>query len=254
MIVFHADLDNTLIYSYKHDIGRETHCVERYEGRDISFMTAASYRMLQQVAQHCLLVPTTTRTMEQYQRIDLGIPRPAYALVCNGGILLENGVVNEAWYQASLAMIQEAQEALAQAVTILEQDGDVCFAVRNIHDLFIFTKSNAPAATMARLQHALHTQPVDILQNGCKIYVVPKKLQKGIAVQRFRQKLHVEKVIAAGDSVFDISMLQAADIAFAPHTLQASLQQERHIIFAAEQELFSDCLLKHLHAYLHLPA
>ena len=49
MLIFHADLDNTLIYSYKHDIGSDTVGVERYQGRVISYMTGSSYEMLDQI-------------------------------------------------------------------------------------------------------------------------------------------------------------------------------------------------------------
>ncbi|MBD5137695.1 MAG: hypothetical protein HDT39_17440 [Lachnospiraceae bacterium] len=38
--------------------------------------------------------------------------------------------------------------------------------------------------------------------NGVKAYVVPKKLSKGTALKRFREKVCGDKVIAAGDSEF----------------------------------------------------
>ena len=40
MAIFFTDLDNTLIYSYRRDIGRDKVCVELYQGREISFVTA----------------------------------------------------------------------------------------------------------------------------------------------------------------------------------------------------------------------
>jgi hypothetical protein len=70
MLIFHADLDNTLIYSYKHDIGSDTVGVERYQGRVISYMTGSSYEMLDQIRKRVLFVPVTTRTVEQYERIE----------------------------------------------------------------------------------------------------------------------------------------------------------------------------------------
>lgn len=76
MIVFHTDLDNTLIYSYKRDIGRDKRCVEIYQGREISFVTQETNRLLHKLSEwkeQVLIVPTTTRTTEQYARIDLGV-------------------------------------------------------------------------------------------------------------------------------------------------------------------------------------
>lgn len=90
-MVFHSDLDNTMIYSYKHDIGNEKRCVEIYQGREISYVTDRTHELLRQVQDRVLFVPTTTRTTEQYRRIDLGIGPVRYALTCNGGVLLVDG-------------------------------------------------------------------------------------------------------------------------------------------------------------------
>lgn len=101
MKVIHLDLDNTLIYSCRHDIGEQRINVELYQGREISYMTAVSHRLLRQIKQECLIVPTTTRTKEQYDRIDLRAGAFEYALICNGGLLLVNGKSDPAWYAAS---------------------------------------------------------------------------------------------------------------------------------------------------------
>ena len=100
-IVFHTDLDNTLIYSYKHELGADKRCVEVYHGREISFITAETERLLQQIKareNQIVMIPTTTRTTEQYHRIQLGIGELPYALVCNGGVLLVRGREDEDWY------------------------------------------------------------------------------------------------------------------------------------------------------------
>lgn len=41
-----------------------------------------------------MILPTTTRSIEQYKRINLGVGMDRYALVCNGGILLDNKLVD----------------------------------------------------------------------------------------------------------------------------------------------------------------
>ncbi len=64
MVVFHSDLDNTLIYSYKHDIGSDKKCVEVYQNREVSFMTKKSFDLLKAVKEKVVFVPTTTRTQE----------------------------------------------------------------------------------------------------------------------------------------------------------------------------------------------
>ena len=116
MILFFADMDNTLIYSHKRDIGSDKIGVEFYPEKNqmISYMTKTSWKLLQKVAHKLLFIPTTTRTIEQYQRINLGFV-PLYALVCNGGILLENGQENMRWYADSRELAAPAKKEIERA-------------------------------------------------------------------------------------------------------------------------------------------
>ena len=67
-IVFHMDLDNTIIYTEKHMLNADKQCVERYEGREFSFVTPKTYELLQKITKQVIMVPTTTRTIQQYNR------------------------------------------------------------------------------------------------------------------------------------------------------------------------------------------
>ena len=44
MKILCTDLDNTIIYSYKHDIGNEKMNVELYKEREISFITKRTFK------------------------------------------------------------------------------------------------------------------------------------------------------------------------------------------------------------------
>lgn len=218
MIIFHCDLDNTLIYSYKRDIGAHKTCVEMYQQREISYMTHQAMELLSKLREKVLLVPTTTRTAQQYHRIDLGY-KPPYALVCNGGVLLHEGAVVEDWYAQSLALVAEARPAMLTGMELLQQDQNRSFELRWIEHLFVFTKSDKPEETVAYLREKLPGETVEVLQNGTKIYIVPRALSKGVAVERFRRRMNPQVVFAAGDSEFDIPMLCASDYAYAPCAL-----------------------------------
>lgn len=246
MVVFHSDLDNTLIYSYKHDIGSDKKCVEVYQGREVSFMTKKSYDLLKAVKEKVVFVPTTTRTQEQYERIDLGIGIPRLALVCNGGVLLADGREDRKWYEESLNLIMDCGSELEKSELYLETDKFRSFEVRNIRGLFVFTKSDEPERTMAGLKDILNLSLVDVFRNGVKVYVVPKMLSKGMAVQRLGKRLEAELVIAAGDSEFDISMLHMADIGIAPPELGISSWEGSRILRAEERGIYSDWLLEYM--------
>ncbi|MDE6015977.1 MAG: HAD hydrolase family protein [Acetatifactor sp.] len=240
MTVLHIDLDNTLIYSYRHDIGNAKINVEIYQGREISFLTKTTHENLKKIKERILIVPTSTRSIEQYNRINLQIGDISHALVCNGGVLLADGKKEPLWYQTSLKLIQESLPALDTARRFLEKDVRRKFELRFIEELFLFTKCDEPETVVEELRETLDTNMTDVFHNKEKVYVVPRKLSKGKAVERFREYIKADKVIAAGDSEFDISMLRAADIGIAPH----GFRQEYSIDFPLEEMsgsgIFSD--------------
>lgn len=251
MVVFFSDLDNTLIYSYRHDIGKKKRCVEIYQGREVSFVTDDTYELLREVKERMLFVPVTTRTIEQYERIDLKIGAITYALVCNGGVLLKDGQEDISWYEESLELVSDCRDELCRAEIMMVVDENRDFEVRNIRNLFLFTKSSKPIQSAEALKQRLDGRRVEVFSNGVKVYVVPKALNKGAAVRRLRNKLCAEKlnaetVIAAGDSEFDIPMLTEADISFAPGELANVHQIGKKVITIPKTRIFSEEVLKYI--------
>ena len=218
MDLFASDLDNTLIYSYKRDIGTDTVCAEVYEGRQVSFMTKRSRELLEKVNQTMHFVPVTTRSVQQYQRIRFGDTwSPRLALAANGGVLLRDGVSDPDWYKASCDLIAPAEPALQQAEAVLEHDPNRTLDVRRVDGLFVFTKSADVPHTLARLRDALDLTHVELFENGVKVYVVP--------------------------------LLAAADTAFCPETLDYTGQPEQMVVTVSPQDgVFSDVVLGRLTA------
>lgn len=243
MIVFNVDLDNTIIYSYKHNIGSDKMEVELYNGRNISFITDKTHDMLLKLKDKVLIVPTTTRTVEQYKRINLQIGDIKYALTCNGGVLLVNGLEDETWYKESCRLVKDSIETMLKAISILEIDTRRTFEVRFIKDLFVFTKCDEPESVVNELKEVLDEKLVNVFNNGAKIYVVPKTLSKGMAIKRFSEYIKAEKIIAAGDSEFDISMIKDADIGLAPKGLFEDDNVSDNIRILPGNEVYSEEVL-----------
>jgi len=192
MDLFASDLDNTLIYSYKRDIGTDTVCAEVYEGRQVSFMTKQSRELLEKVNQTMHFVPVTTRSVQQYERIRFGDTwSPHLALAANGGVLLRDGVSDPDWYRASCDLIAPAEPALQQAEDVLEHDPNRTLDVRRVDGLFVFTKSADVPHTLARLRDALDLTHVELFENGVKVYVVPRVLNKGTGGRRLLEGAHL---------------------------------------------------------------
>lgn len=246
MIGFCVDLDNTLIYSYRHDIGNEKVLVETMDGKELSFMTPAAFETLQKISQRKQVIPVTTRSLHQYRRIDFGKEvKISYALVANGGILLEDGVVNKIWTEDTKMLVGYAQEEMAKGMEYLQGDTNVSFEIRKVDELFIFTKSDAPEYTVARLKSLLNEDIVYIDSNGEKIYIFPKSLNKGASVERLKKHLALTKIIAAGDSDFDVPMLNFADVGICPKGL-AGIGDN---VISLEREVFAQGLLDLVFAF-----
>lgn len=244
MKIFCTDLDNTIIYSYKRDIGEQKLNVEIYQGREISFITNTTYNLLQEVKKDYLIIPTTTRTLEQYNRIDLGIGQFEYALTCNGGVLLVNGQMDREWYEESLKLIMESTQELDKAISLLEKEPRRTFELRFIEKLFVFTKCDEPEKVVEELKAQLDTNLVDVFNNGVKVYVVPIKLSKGMAIKRLRERMKPEVIIAAGDSEFDVSMVEEADCGLVPYGFIDEFGASQKVIEMEKDRIFAEALLE----------
>lgn len=285
MNVFFMDLDNTLIYSYKTVMSYESSKnlpdaridrrlswkqesahqepmpvkskdwlnVEIYQGREISFITKRTHELLLELKKHALIVPATTRTNEQYGRIDLQAGAVEYALTCNGGVLLHNGKSVDAWFQQSRHLAESSREEMRRAITDLESDKNRIFEIRWIEEMFVFTKCRYPELAVCSLRETLDARLVDVFSNGQKVYVIPKSLNKGNALVRFRDYIGAEKTLAAGDSIFDLSMLGQADIAAAPADYEAVMPMSGSQIHCMKgKKLFSEEMLEFMLSALHL--
>ena len=243
-MVLTSDLDNTLIYSYKRDIGKEKVGVEVYEGRMVSFMTKQAYEWLNDLYDKIWFIPVSTRSIAQYRRIrfhENWIPK--IALVSNGGTLLRDGVEDEVWKKETQEMIACAWPELERARAILEEDPYRILEVRVVDDCFVFTKSELPNLTIRMLSAQLNSKIVDIHQNGPKVYVLPKLLNKGIAIRRLKKFFDEEIIIAAGDSEFDVPMLKEADIAFYPEAMDGGKEHSLKGHVVHDGVILSDVLL-----------
>ena len=244
MKILCTDLDNTIIYSCKHDIGNEKMNVEIYKEREISFISNHTYELLKKVREEFLIIPTSTRTIEQYDRIDLKIGTFKYALVCNGSVLLVDGKKDKDWYEESLRLAKPSNLEVKKALEYLENDKRRTFELRYIEDLFVFTKCYKSETVVNELREYLDKNLVNVFNNKEKVYVLPTSLSKGKAIERLRKYLKAEFIIAAGDSEFDISMVEAADVGLVPYGFKSEFNIKSDICEMGKEGLFSEQLLR----------
>ncbi len=245
MHLFASDLDNTLIHSYKR-ADPEDVCVEVKDGKMLSFMTPYAYNKLRKLNSNkdIAFVPVTTRSVEQYRRIDFFDGRsPHLALAANGGILLIDGISDLQWFEESKALISDSMKEFKTGMRYLENDTDIYFELRIVDELFVFTKSHDPLKTKECLEKILDPDIVSPYMIGDKVYIFPNILSKGNAVSRLKKKFVFDKTICAGDSEFDVSMLDIADTAYCPDVLCDDVNNQNLIGFDITEKRFADLLL-----------
>lgn len=244
MPVLFSDLDNTLIQSHRHTYHGQKVWVEYLNGHKQSYMSRNTYDYFR--SQNWLkVIPVTTRTAEQYKRLsdlsnELGWEM---ALICNGAILLINGEEDSSWTEESLQMSIEDRSSYVLMREEAYRMVDSSWIIE-IPDIMFYVKTEKVEEIYNCLLRKMDSEHVEIHKDARKVYCFPKSLNKGMAIERLMKRLAQTNCIAAGDSEFDISMLEKASIALCPGELSKSMSIHGRIIPC--QGAFSDTICNEL--------
>ena len=223
-----CDLDRTLIYS-KNSLWLTTAdkdapamvVVEVYDGAPLSYMTASAQEHLLAVKEAATFVPITTRTQAQYERVQLPGPVPEYAIASNGGVLLHQGVPDEAWNRQLSARVAAACAPLESIEAYLANPefSPWILRLRRAEDLFVYAiidREAMPGSFLEELELRCAEARWSVSVQGRKLYCVPVPINKCDALAEVARRVGAETVIAAGDSLLDQDMLASASLAFRP--------------------------------------
>lgn len=214
-----TDLDNTLIHSHRRRQEGDF-CVEWLEGKEQSYMTETSIRLLRQLRQKIRLLAVTTRSGEQYLRIrwPQGC-RPEYAVTTNGARLFHGEREEPRWRE----VLREACLPYRQELERLRRkyEGSPLYRCRLVEDAYLFLCAEDGGSMEASLGEFRRETALPVAATGRKLYVFPPPLDKGAALARLRRDLTLPFVYGAGDSPIDLPLLLASDISFVPHDYPA---------------------------------
>ncbi|MER6524660.1 HAD family hydrolase [Streptomyces sp. NPDC001508] len=223
-----SDLDRTLIYSaaalaltMPDARAPRLLCVEVYESRPLSYLTETAAQLLAELGDAAVFVPTTTRTCEQYQRINLPGPAPAYAVCANGGHLLVDGVSDPDWHARVRGRLAAESASLDEVGQHLADTADPAWVRKHriADDLFAYLvveRELLPEDWVKELAVWAENRGWTVSLQGRKIYAVPKPLTKSAAVREIARRTGAELTLAAGDSLLDADLLLVADRGWQP--------------------------------------
>ncbi|BCB04117.1 HAD family hydrolase [Bacillus sp. KH172YL63] len=226
MNAFASDLDRTLIFSprmlaaYGSDGNEE--CIELLDGKPISYISTKTKAILKQINDDMLFIPVTTRTIEQYKRIQLfqDTIKPDYAITSNGGTILKRGEVWKEWTIHVEQLLQNSTplKEIMKKVTALNdtnwikkiKPGDSVFFYIILHtDRFSSDRFLELRALADHLGWQVSLQ-------GRKLYFIPKVLTKWTALRYLRVALGLDDICTAGDSILDFELITNGTYGIAP--------------------------------------
>lgn len=240
-----SDLDRTLIYSQAASgaafATADPRCVEIYRDAPLSYMTPASHAGLAALAAVTPVVPTTTRTPEQYLRVRLpgdsdvedgprapGAAGPyPYAICSNGGEILVDGAPDPLWQAHIRGLLAALPAGLDHIATELERrlSPEWGARLRLVPGLFAYVVSETRIPAEVVDEWRSYCAPLGwcISQQGRKLYTIPEPVTKSRAALEVRRRLEADGALdpgapwlAAGDGALDADLLEAADAAIRP--------------------------------------
>lgn len=223
-LLFASDLDQTLIYSRRsmgNNIAEEDlREVERFEGKPQSYMTKKSQKSLHEIAQENFFLPVTTRTQSQYERVTgiyEGSTPPRFAVISNGAVILENGEPIKEWSDrireqcvSKKTIVEELmpkiEEHFSEEWVLRTREADGWFVYLIIdREKFPAEKLDFYTKTFREIGWAMSLQ-------GRKLYFMPESITKAGAMLYVKERIGAEFVVAAGDSLLDLDLLESADL------------------------------------------
>ena len=226
MLLFTSDLDRTLIYSQRmmdmYPPNTAPVIAERKDGVALSMMTEVTWSLLQQVHQHTLFVPVTTRAVHQYERIHaIKELRPTFAITSNGGTIIEQGRPHVEWSKILRKRIEDSAIPQADLVRKFERIKSEQWLQQSFYvdELFYVHYVDCNALQHSEVQAMIQDFAVygwHVLLQGRKLYFLPKVLTKEAAISYLKEHCSYNMHVAAGDSIMDYGMLASADRSYTP--------------------------------------
>ena len=223
-MIYFSDLDRTLIYSSKFLKDKNNKiCIEYIDGKEINYISKKTINLLKKLQEKRLLIPTTTRSREQFERIDFdkfGIYFE-YSIVCNGGIILHNGKPlkeYDNYLKDELKKCGNINELYNDFKKKYEKYSEIS-KIRLVHNFFFYIvvdEEKFNDEILIDFRKELDCKNWNVFRSGRKIYFLPKVLNKETAIKFLMKYLKEDKLSALGDSKMDLNMLLLAEKVYIP--------------------------------------
>lgn len=219
MIYFISDLDKTLVYSKCPN----NVCIEKKGTQNITYITKESVDIIEQLFSDdsFCFIPCTLRSIEQTMRIDFIRNNNLKYIICdNGASIYINGELDNTWNNKIDKIISRDK------ICLLKNKLEKYAINNNINIKMIKTNRNSFITIIFNTEEELN-QNIDrllsivdnsfeIFKQGKKTYIIPRGLNKSIAVNYLKQIYNIQNIITSGDSSVDDKFVELGDIKILP--------------------------------------
>ncbi|MED4226772.1 hypothetical protein [Neobacillus cucumis] len=227
-MIFASDLDRTIIYSQRAiaELGRPEELpltpVEQKDSNWVAYMTKTSHSLLKELSERCLFVPVTTRTTAQFSRFVIfkkDIPIK-YAITSNGANILFNGQPMKEWSFHLYNRLKMESVSQTELVSILSKEGiHLDGEKKQAEQWFFYYLLNCLPSDSDRIaiEHLADKYGWRTSLQGRKLYLVPKAISKGNALNQICNLEGLYAFAGAGDSMLDWDFLKDCQYRFVPN-------------------------------------
>ncbi|TWT27455.1 hypothetical protein [Planomicrobium sp. CPCC 101110] len=225
-VLFASDLDQTLIYS-RNSMGanvaeEELVEVEKINGKPYSFMTQTSHQALLNIGSSAFFLPVTTRTQAQYERVTGifdGAAPPQYAVISNGAVILENGKPIKEWSEGIRQQCISKKTVVEALLPLIKRyfSEEWVLNIKQADDWFVYLiidRVRFPDEKLASYVQVFRKIGWSMSLQGRKLYFMPESITKARAMEWIKTRISADYVVAAGDSLLDLDLLESADKGF----------------------------------------
>lgn len=215
-VLFVSDIDRTLIFPKRFARDGDV-CIEwTKDGRELNYINPNNLETLVCLSKRIKLVLITIRTKEQYERIRWPAELELHSVLLSFG--------NDVYFSQEIEQnygLRSYDQTLHNAFDWLKpQDYFIKCSIRDDRFISAQFKPDVSEWSKSSLKENLYCDfRMESYVCNDRFYVVPMNNTKGDAVLALARLLKPDAIIAAGDSIPDVSMFSYADCAIYPNAI-----------------------------------
>ena len=187
MTFFVTDLDKTLIFSKKFIKNEDIETIEYKDNQELSYMTKTALNTLKAINEKITIIPITSRSLEQYKRINFNM-KFKYTILSNGGTILCNDIIDNEWKE--IIKKEFSKKNLTNVEALLHNSSSLFenyYELRDDSYYYARIKENQEFVVLKLLKPFLGKDWNCFIQDN-KLYVMPKIVSKENALKYLIEK------------------------------------------------------------------